>query len=472
MKDNKNDLISPEIVKLTEKMTKDPASTLFFPLAEEYRKCGMLDEAIILLTDGLKNHPNFLSARVSLGKIYLQKGIIPDARREFEKVVQFAPDNLLAQKKLAIIYRDEGEKDKALDSCRRLLLLNPNDEEIKKIRAELEAEAEKKAATEFHTEEVQPVKPLPEVEEKGEEEKPFIFNPEEERAEKTEKEEEEEDIDIDSSPVYEIKDEDLDLKEIFSVESPVWPKAEEKEEKEEEGSISDIFKTIPDQEEKGEEIPVYEITDTDEEVLLENILVGREKVEETHILEEEIPVKEEQIDSEVPPDSDKEGPSVEEGSLFDLGVNQKDESLSEEIASESLAELYIRQEQFGKAAEILSILLSKDPSNETLRQKAEDAVTLKNLMGGEMISGGDYTFREEPVKHEPVRYEPERNDTDERGKVVTDAELARQVTEGPEVPRKEILESAPPEGQAEDAKKVKKIKRLEQWLENIKRSHD
>ncbi|MBI5746793.1 MAG: hypothetical protein HZA13_07310 [Nitrospirae bacterium] len=471
MKDNKNDLISPEIVKLTEKMTKDPASTLFFPLAEEYRKCGMLDEAIMLLTDGLKNHPNFLSARVSLGKIYLQKGIIPDARREFEKVVQFAPDNLLAQKKLAIIYRDEGERDKALDSCRRLLLLNPNDEEIKKIQTELEAEAEKKAVTEFHAEEVQPVKPLPEVEEKGEEE-PFIFNPEKESAEKTEEKEEEEEVDIDSSPVYEIKDEDLDLKEIFSVESPVWPKAEEKEEKEEEDSISDMFKTIPDQEEKGEEIPVYEITDTDEEVLLENILVGREKVEETHILEEEIPVKEEQIIKEAPPDSDKAGPSVEEGSGVDLGVNQKDESLSEEIASESLAELYIRQEQFAKAAEILSILLSKDPSNETLRQKVEDAVTLKNLMGGEMLRGGDYTFREEPVRHEPVRYEPERNDTDEKDKVVTPDELARQVTEGPDVPWKENLESAPPEGQAEDTKKVKKIKRLEQWLENIKRSHD
>lgn len=464
MKDNKNDLISPEIVKLTEKMTKDPASTLFFPLAEEYRKCGMLDEAIILLTDGLKSHPNFLSARVSLGKIYLQKGIIPDAKLEFEKVVQFAPDNLLAQKKLAIIYRDEGDRDKALDSCRRLLLLNPNDEEIKKIRAELEAEAAKKATTEFLTEEVQSVKQLLDIEEKGEE--PAIFNLEDDegRAEETEKKEEEEEIDISPSPVYEIKDEDLDLKEIFSVESPVWPKAEEKEE---EGSISDIFKTIPDQEEKGEEMPVYEITDTDEEVLLENILVGREKVEETQILEEEIPVKEEQIVKEVPPDSDKEGPSVEEGSLVDLGVNQKDESLSEEIASESLAELYIRQEQFDKAAEILSILLSKDPSNEALRQKVEDAVTLKNLMGGEMIPGGDYTFREEPVRHEP-----ERNDTDERGKVVIPGDLARQVKEGPEVPRKEILESAPPEGQAEDTKKVKKIKRLEQWLENIKRSHD
>ncbi|MEK6576950.1 MAG: tetratricopeptide repeat protein [Nitrospirota bacterium] len=462
MKDNKNDLISPEIVKLTEKMTKDPASTLFFPLAEEYRKCGMLDEAIILLTDGLKNHPNFLSARVSLGKIYLQKGIIPDARQEFEKVVQFAPDNLLAQKKLAIIYRDEGERDKALDSCRRLLLLNPNDEEIKKIQAELEAEAEKKATTEFHAEEVQPVIPLPEVEKKGEEPVIFSLEDDEGKAEETEKKEEEEEIGINSSPVYEINDEDLDLKEIFSVESPAWTKAEEKEEKEEEASISDIFKTIPDQEEKGEEIPVYEITDTDEEVLLENILVGREKVEETHILEEEIPVKEEQIVSEAPPDSDKEGPSVEEGSWVDRGVNQKDESLSEEIASESLAELYIRQEQFAKAAEILSILLSKDPSNETLRQKVEDAVTLKNLMGGEMIPGGDYTFREEPARFE----------NDEKGKVVTPAELARQVTEGPEVPWKENLESAPPEGHAEDAKKVKKIKRLEQWLENIKRSHD
>ena len=74
------DFLSPEIGKLTEKLQKDPSSKLFFPLAEEYIKCNMLEEAIIVLTDGLKTHPGFHAARVSLGKVYLQKGRAGEAR--------------------------------------------------------------------------------------------------------------------------------------------------------------------------------------------------------------------------------------------------------------------------------------------------------------------------------------------------------------------------------------------------------
>ena len=62
-----------DIEKLKEKVKKDPNSKLFVPLAEEYRKTGMLDEAISVLMTGITSQPGYASARVSLGKIYLEK---------------------------------------------------------------------------------------------------------------------------------------------------------------------------------------------------------------------------------------------------------------------------------------------------------------------------------------------------------------------------------------------------------------
>lgn len=442
MKDNKNDLISPEIIKLTEKMAKDPASTLFFPLAEEYRKCDMLDEAIILLTDGLKNHPNFLSARVSLGKIYLQKGLTPEAKSEFEKVIQSAPDNILAQKKLAMIYRDEGDREKAIESCGRLLLLNPNDEEIRKIKSELEVKADKAGRADLPLEEKRPMKPLPVIEEKSQPDKSIILKPEESVTEKAEEKE----VKFDSSPIYEIKDEDIDLKEIFSGGPRIEPQAEvkdtaEENTAEEDSSLSDIIKITTDEGEKAEEMPLYEIKD--EEVSLNDILVGREKAEETSILKEE--TSEEHLDK-------KRG-------WEDITIDKEEGAVHEEIASEALAELYIRQEHFDKAIEVLKILLDKDTLNETLRQKMEDAITLKNLMGGEVLPKGHDIPKEEPLNEEEITF----------------SETISEALESPMTPKEKTLGVISKEGQeeeTEDTRKTKKIKRLEQWLENIKRSHE
>jgi tetratricopeptide (TPR) repeat protein len=118
-----------DIEKLKEKVKKDPNSKLFLPLAEEYRKTGMLDEAISVLMTGITSQPGYTSARVSLGKIYLEKKMSPAAKEEFEKVISAIPDNLFAHKKLAEIYRDSGEKERAIGEYRVVLKLNPFDDD-------------------------------------------------------------------------------------------------------------------------------------------------------------------------------------------------------------------------------------------------------------------------------------------------------------------------------------------------------
>ena len=117
-----------DIERLQQKIAKDPDSKLFVPLAEEYKKAGMVDEAINVLVQGLEKQPNYLSARVSLGKIYMGKGLLNEARDEFQKVIAIIPDNLYAHKKLAEIYQELGERDNALKELHSVLNLNPSDE--------------------------------------------------------------------------------------------------------------------------------------------------------------------------------------------------------------------------------------------------------------------------------------------------------------------------------------------------------
>ncbi|OGW38861.1 MAG: hypothetical protein A2Y97_12080 [Nitrospirae bacterium RBG_13_39_12] len=121
-------MASEEIERLKEKVDKDPNSKLFIPLADEYKKAGMFDEAIDVLIKGLEKQPGYMSARVALGKVYFEKGMPEEARAEFEKVIKIIPDNLYAHKKLAEIYRDVGERDKAIKEFKTVLKLNPMDE--------------------------------------------------------------------------------------------------------------------------------------------------------------------------------------------------------------------------------------------------------------------------------------------------------------------------------------------------------
>lgn len=118
-----------DIEKLKEKVDKDPNSKLFVPLAEEYRKEGMLDEAIAVLLSGIEKQPGYMSARVSLGKIYVEKEMLKEAQAEFEQVIKSIPDNLYAHKKLADIYRATGEIEQAIRSYKTVLKLNAMDED-------------------------------------------------------------------------------------------------------------------------------------------------------------------------------------------------------------------------------------------------------------------------------------------------------------------------------------------------------
>ena len=128
-----------EIQKLKERIAKDPKSKLFVPLAEEHKKAGDIETAIRVLTDGLKNNPGYVTARSFLGRLLMDKGDLAGAQRELEEVIKTIPDNLLAQRKLGDIYVLQGRGMDALPRYKAALALNPGDKDIPSLLADIEA---------------------------------------------------------------------------------------------------------------------------------------------------------------------------------------------------------------------------------------------------------------------------------------------------------------------------------------------
>jgi tetratricopeptide (TPR) repeat protein len=122
------------IDRLATAVAKDPRSREFLPLADEYMKAGMWQEAAGVLEDGLKVYPGFVTAMVALGRVYDQLSQPVKAKVILEEVVKQRPDNLRAHRILAQLYFAEGKTDLALQSCRAILSANPSDEEARSIK--------------------------------------------------------------------------------------------------------------------------------------------------------------------------------------------------------------------------------------------------------------------------------------------------------------------------------------------------
>ena len=128
------------IEELEKRLAADPNSRMFVQLAEEYRKAGMLEQAIDCCEKGLKKHPQYPSARVLLGRALLEAGSFDRASAEFETVLKQVPDNILAHKFLGETYHRLGRLDDALKKYRVAGTLAPEDTELVERIQEVQAE--------------------------------------------------------------------------------------------------------------------------------------------------------------------------------------------------------------------------------------------------------------------------------------------------------------------------------------------
>lgn len=160
--------IPPEVDKYLAALLKDPKSKAFVPLADTYRKAGMIDEAIQVAKDGLKYNSNYVSGRLVLGRCYFDKEMLKEAEDELTKVVKINPENADAQKILAKIKEKTGRFEEAIKIWDIVLTLSPADSEarqkIEEFKKTIKVEEEKEPQPA-----VQPEKKEEEIEAKVEE---------------------------------------------------------------------------------------------------------------------------------------------------------------------------------------------------------------------------------------------------------------------------------------------------------------
>jgi len=87
--------------ELERRLRADPSSVAFANLAEQYRRAGRFDDAIVTCRSGLTHHHGYVSARVTLGRALVAIGELQSAEAELQAVQADAPDNLAARKGLA-----------------------------------------------------------------------------------------------------------------------------------------------------------------------------------------------------------------------------------------------------------------------------------------------------------------------------------------------------------------------------------
>jgi cellulose synthase operon protein C len=134
------------IEELRRRVQRDPASIAFAQLAEEYRRAGRYKEAIETCEQGLAHHPGYLSARVTLGRSYLETNELEAAQVELKQVLRAAPENLAALRGLAEIHHRRGELQEALAHYRTALEFARNDPELQHLVEQIAKELQPQPA--------------------------------------------------------------------------------------------------------------------------------------------------------------------------------------------------------------------------------------------------------------------------------------------------------------------------------------
>ena len=114
----------------------------FAQLAEELRRDGANDEAVEVCRAGLAHHPNYLTARVTLGRALVELDRLDEAFTELTAVLDAAPGNLPAIRALAEIYQRRGLMSEALVHYRRALQLAQHDVDLEHTVGQIQRQVE------------------------------------------------------------------------------------------------------------------------------------------------------------------------------------------------------------------------------------------------------------------------------------------------------------------------------------------
>ena len=123
--------LQSEIEQLEQRFAENPQGRVFAHLADLYRQAGRLEEAEALVVEGLKRHPNYVSAYLVLGRVYADWRRHDQAGAQFARVLELDAQNLVALRALGDLAAERGFWEEARTWYERVLQIDPYNEEAK-----------------------------------------------------------------------------------------------------------------------------------------------------------------------------------------------------------------------------------------------------------------------------------------------------------------------------------------------------
>ena len=368
MSKDKLQLLSPLFLKYQADFEKNPRSRVFAYLAETYRKLGMHDKAMEILSQGIRYHPSYVMGYVGMAYCYYDLKQFNLAYTTLRPWVETNRDNLRMQRLFADICLEIAKKEEALDTLKYLLFINPKDKEVAEIVVKLEKEIEERYRPEHKPIFIPPKDLTTDPSEVDAntffdldklENKPLSSDLDNWQTINLRPESKKEVSEI--APVKESTDENLDhwnvkkieeFKEELKEELKVEIKEEIRQELKEEPSSTVNFVLVEDvKEEKSEEFPV------------ENLEIAQKEDQKLLTFD----------------------PFEEEDRTFEL-IGQNTDQIEEEkpqvavspFVTHTLVDLYCGQGHIEKALEVLEKILILNPNDQKTIDKIAE---IKTLMG-------------------------------------------------------------------------------------------
>lgn len=121
---------APNRVEELRKRYHENPKRYFAPLANEYRKTGFVDRAILLCEKHLAEQPGNMNGLVVYGQCLFESGRVAEAAAPFEEALGVDPENLIALRHLGDIARLGGDAPAARGWYERVLELDRRNEEV------------------------------------------------------------------------------------------------------------------------------------------------------------------------------------------------------------------------------------------------------------------------------------------------------------------------------------------------------
>ncbi len=124
--------------ELKKKFDENPRR-YFAPLANEFRKTGDANQAVMICEEFLPQQPGHMSGHIVYGQALFDLGRLDEARTVFETALTLDPENLIALRHLGDIARVHGDPESARHWYQRVLDADPRNEEVQGLIGELDA---------------------------------------------------------------------------------------------------------------------------------------------------------------------------------------------------------------------------------------------------------------------------------------------------------------------------------------------